>query len=243
MYLNAIITAAGKGTRMKSDLQKVLHKINEKPMVYYVVEMVKRAGIKEPVVIVGYQAKKVKKILKDFNCQFVYQKKRLGTGHAVKQAENKLKNKLGYTIILYGDVPFFSQKTFHKMVKKIKQTKVKICMTSMILDDPTKGTVLRDKKNNIISIVEGRNATPEQLKIKEKNVGIYLIDNNWLWKNIDKIEKDPIKGEYYLTDLVKIASDQGEAIETIILDDHKEGLGVDSRKQLKEANRISEKIN
>src|SRR4030065_434708 len=101
MNLNAIITAAGKGTRMKSDLQKVLHEIDEKPMVYYVVEMVKRAGIKRPVVIVGYQAEEVKKILKDFNCRFVYQRKRLGTGHAVRKAEDKLKNKLGYTIILY----------------------------------------------------------------------------------------------------------------------------------------------
>ncbi len=234
MRLNAIITAAGRGTRMKSNLQKVLHEIDERPMVYYVAETLKKAGIKRPVVVVGYQADKVKKTLKEFNCQFVYQKKRLGTGHAVMQAKSKLEGKSGYTIILYGDVPFFSQKTLKKMIEIVEKNKVKICMTSMNLDDPTKGSVLRDNQNNIIGIVEGRNATPEQLKIKEKNVGIYLIENDWLWENIGKIKKNPVNGEYYLTDIVEIAADQGQKIETVIISD-REGLGVDSKEQLKKA--------
>lgn len=222
---------------MQSDLQKVLHKIEEKPMIVQVVEMIKKSGIKNPVVIIGYQGEEVKKILRGKGCRFAVQKKRLGTGHAVKQAENFLKDKKGYSVVVYGDCPFFSVRTLKTMVSLVKKEKPAICLTSMILDDKTKGIILRDKEGKIFGIVEGKNATAEQLKIHEKNAGLYLFDNQWLWKNIDKIKKNPLKKEYYLTDLIKIAANQNEKIEGVILDDHREALGVDTQVLLKKANK------
>lgn len=241
MELQAIILAAGKGTRMKSSLQKVLHKVNHQPMIYYVVKMTKDAGIKKPVIVIGHQGEEVKKILRDFSCRFVYQRKRLGTGHAASKAKKVLQNKSGYTVIVNGDCPFFSCNTLQEMIDKIKESNASLCIATMKLDDNTKGIVIRDQNKDVIEVIEAKDAKPSQRKIREKNAGLYLVENQWLWENIGKIKKSPIKGEYYITELIHLAIDDHKKVEAVILSDHREALGIDNCLQLKTANKIVKK--
>lgn len=238
----SIVLAAGHGTRMKKpESQKVLTKLSGKPIVSYTVETLKQISNQKPIVIVGIESEKVKKLL-GFSCQYVYQKNRLGTGHAVMQAKNKLKGKLGLTIVVNGDNPFFSCKTLKKLIKKQSKTKAKMIIVEAVLGQNFPyGRVIKDKKGGVIDIVEEKNCTSKQKKIKDKNCGCYIFDNQWLWQALRKLKKNNVTHEYYITDLAKIANSMGTRAQTIKLTQKNEAVGVNTIEDLKLAEKIINK--
>lgn len=243
MKLATIILAAGLGTRMKSGRAKVLHEICGKPLISFPVELSLSLKAQKTVAVIGHQADKVSALLKENYGRKVttaIQKEQLGTGHAVMSAEKALKSYKGYVLILSGDVPLLSKATINKLVKAMEKSKSPIGFIYSVLKDPKGyGRVVRDGRN-IMAIVEDKDATKEQKKITECNMGIYLAKSDFLFKNLKKIGTNNKQGEYYLPDLVKIASGNGDKVASIEAD-FSETLGINNRLQLAELERIFRK--
>ncbi len=237
MKVNTIIMAAGQGTRMVSNLPKVLHPVNGKPLLNYAIEAAKAAGSDRPVVVIGNGAEEVKKKVGD-GARFVLQEKRLGTAHAIMSAEELLKGEGGLVLVIAGDMPMLTAETLKKLVLKQGSNNGPLTMLTVLSDHPRGfGRILRDAQGGISAIVEEAQATAEELKINELNVGAYCFESTWLWQALKKVKLSP-KGEYYLTDLVAIAVEEGGKVESIRLDDEEEALGVNNRVHLAEAERI-----
>jgi len=242
--LNAIVLAAGLGTRLNegkpSPIPKVLHQINGKPMVWYVLETLKKVGIEKPVIIVGYKAQEVKKVL-GIDYDYVLQEPQKGTGHAAAQAEEVLKNKEGLTYIINGDSPLFRVQTLHKMKEALEnQSEAVLVITGGIFPRFIPyGYVIRDEAGYVKDVVEEKDA-PENIKkeIKEKNLGCYLARNKWLWTAVQRLPQSQASGEYYVTDLVKIANQDGKKVIVVEASDWQEGLGINTPEELKEAEKI-----
>ena len=235
-----IILAGGKGTRMKSELPKVLTKFKNKTLIKHIIEKVSLSGVDpKPVVIIGYKKELVKKELGS-KYQYVNQKKQLGTGHAVRVAEKILKNNAKHIVVLYGDHPLIDPKTIQKLVLKHSKSKAKITMATFVVPDfkdwrnifyKNFSRIIRDKKKNIIKDVQFKDANDEERKTRELNPCYFCFDAKWLWKNLKKLKTNNAQKEYYLTDLVKIAMQKGEKIESININP-KEALGVNSKEEL-----------
>lgn len=229
-----VILAAGKGTRMKSDLPKVLHRLDGRPLIQHVLETAQQLNPTQIVLIVGYQAGLVRQTVGG-SVLYAEQTEQLGTGHAVAQAEPFLRNHRGNILILYGDMPLLTLSTLRKLIDLQASNSGPLTMLTVIAADPRGfGRIARDEKGAVIAIVEEADCTPEQLAIKELNVGVYCIRTDWLWPNLAKIEASP-KGEYYLTDLVAIAVQQGHQIEAVTTTDLVETLGINIEEHLVEA--------
>lgn len=234
MKTTAIILAAGKGTRMKSKLHKILHPILGKTMIEHVLSSVQPAINQKPIVVVGQEAESVIAIVKK-QADFAMQTEQLGTGHAVLSAKDVVSKDTDIIIVSFADMPLFSTKTYTKLIKLQKQNSSPITMATVIAEDPRGfGRIVRNQNNEVIAIVEEAVATEEQKQIKELNISAYCFNATWLWDALTKIKKSP-KGEYYLTDVVEIAVSQGEKIQVIILDDNDEAIGVNNRIHLSEA--------
>lgn len=234
MKITAILLAAGQGTRMKSSLPKVLHPIAGKPMIWHAMRAIGHATTETPLVVVGHGADAVTKYLGD-SAQTVLQEPQLGTGHAVMQAESLLKGKTDLVVICYADMPLLRGETLQKLVETQKQNTGPISMLTVIADDPRGfGRILRKADGTVEAIVEEYVATPEQQQIKELNVGGYCVDANWLWDALHRIPKNPKKGEYYLTDIVELASKDGLPVQATVMDDLEETIGVNTRIHLSE---------
>ena len=234
MNISSIILAAGQGTRMKSMQPKVLHQICGYPMVHYAIEAVSGFGEDAPVVVIGHGADTVRSVIGDA-ARFVIQEQQLGTAHAVQTAEKTLKGKSGLVIVISADMPLLTAETLERMVSI--QLKNSGPMTMLIIDSPNPrgfGRVIRDNAGHIRAIVEETQATPEQLSIKELNVGAYIFRADWLWQALRKVQKSP-KGEFYLTDTVEIANIENQKIESLTLLDPNEAIGVNTRVHLSEA--------
>ncbi|MDZ7798805.1 MAG: sugar phosphate nucleotidyltransferase [Patescibacteria group bacterium] len=235
-----VLLAAGKGKRMKSkNTPKVLFPLKDKPLIKYILREIKKSGIcQKPVIIVGYKSQMVKKVLGK-NYTYVLQKKQLGTGHAVNCARNFLENKAKNILILYGDKPCIKADSILKIINRhIKNNNILTMATIKIpdyknwrVDFKSFGRVIRNNKGEIEKIVEKKEATPQELKIKEVSPSIFCFKANWLWDNIPKIKLSP-QNEYYLTDLIQIIKKQKNKIDYVNIDPI-EGLGINSQKQLK----------
>ncbi|MEW6408305.1 MAG: NTP transferase domain-containing protein [Patescibacteria group bacterium] len=235
-----IVLAAGKGIRMNNHGQpKVLTELNGKAIIQYLIDSINQAKIcKKPLIVVGYKANLVKQCLgKKYD--YILQKEQLGTGHAVACAKNHFLGKVDNILVLYGDHPFISSSTIKNLdLLHQKEKRVLTMMTTIVKDFNSWraplydfGRVLRNDANEIIGIIEKKDATPLQLEIKEVSPSYFCFKSDWLWKNIDKITNRNKQKEYYLPDLVKIAISQGHQIASII-GNPLECLGINTKEQL-----------
>jgi len=232
--LSVIILAAGKGTRMKSDLPKVLHPLAGKPLVQHVIDMVRTLSPAEIVLVVGHRAELVRETIGD-GVRYALQAAQLGTGHAVMQAKDALKDHRGDVLILYGDMPLLSPETLAKLVAAQSANPHPLTMLTVTADNPRGfGRIVRDNAGNVIAIVEEADCTPEQLAINELNTGVYCMRADWLWDTLPKITLSP-KGEYYLTDLVVLAVADGHAVRALTTDNLSETMGINTPSHLAEA--------
>ena len=239
--LLTVVLAAGKGTRMKSDKTKVLHKIAGKEMLKHVVEIVE--GLNSKIVsVIGYQSEMVKQNLKDYDLEFVKQEKQLGTAHAVMQAKEEIKKHDGPVLVLYGDTPVLKTSTLKKMIKKHKKDNAALSVLTAELDDPTDyGRIVKDDKNEIRKIVEEDDATVNEKQIKEINSGVYCFDSELLVEALENIDRDNAQNEYYLTDTVDYINNNGYKVIPVMINDNREIIGVNDRKGLAEAEKIIRK--
>jgi bifunctional UDP-N-acetylglucosamine pyrophosphorylase / glucosamine-1-phosphate N-acetyltransferase len=234
MKVTAILLAAGQGTRMKSNLPKVLHSVAGKPMIWHALNAIQESTTEKPVVIVGHGAEAVIGYLDD-SAQPVLQEPQLGTGHAVMQAESLLKGNTDLVVVCYGDMPLLRGETLKKLVQTQKDNKGPISMLTVVAEDPRGfGRVMRKTDGSIEAIVEEYIATPQQLQIKELNVGGYCFEARWLWDALKRLPKNPKKGEYYLTDAIELAVKDGLPVQALIMQDAEETIGVNTRVHLSE---------
>ncbi len=228
----AVVLAAGKGTRMKSDKSKLVHKIYGKEIVLRSVENAHKAGINEIIAVVGHLKEQVQEVLKD-RVKYVYQEEMLGTGHAVMQAKEFLQGKKGKVVVLNGDVPILRPETIRNLIEKSTANKEYATLLTAIYDNPFGyGRIIRDEGGNVEGIVEEKDATELQRKIKEINAGIYCFDIEELLKALEAIDNHNASGEYYITDVIKIMNDKGLKTGAVIVEDNTEILGVNDRVQL-----------
>jgi bifunctional UDP-N-acetylglucosamine pyrophosphorylase/glucosamine-1-phosphate N-acetyltransferase len=237
--IQALVLAAGKGKRINAqEKPKVLYPLLGKPIILYSLKNLKKAGFKKPILVIGYKGNEVKKTLGN-SVGYVWQKRQLGTGHAVLCAKDALKG-VKSVLIIYGDMPFWKPSTFKKLIKEHQKTGAILSLVSVILDNPSfykYGHIIRDKNGDLKEIVEEKVATSEQKKIKECNPGCYVIETKWLFENLPKIRKSAV-GEYYLTDLLGLAVSQGEKINIMPIKDWKEVVGINTKEQLKLAEEV-----
>ena len=234
----AVILAAGQGTRMKSKVPKVLHKVLDKPMVDYVIDESIKAGAEDICVIVGHQSAMVKAMIGD-RVKFGLQAEQLGTGHAVMQAGDFLKG--GNIAVLCGDTPLITAETLKKLNDLHAKEGNSVTVVSMILDDPAGyGRVIR--KNDVFDkIVEQKDANEEEKACREVNTGVYIFDSAQLLKAFDSLSNNNAQGEYYLTDTLEIIKNNGGKVGIMVAEDENEFLGVNSKLQLGEATVIMKK--
>ncbi len=237
--LKAVILAAGKGTRMKSDLPKVVHKCMGKAMVNHVIEASRYAGADNICVIVGYKADEVKNAIED-QVFYAEQKEQLGTGHAVKCARDFIGNE-GNVVILCGDTPLITGDTLTRLVSLHSNQGNKVTVLSAIISVPTGyGRIVRDQDGEFTKIVEQKDATEEERSICEINSGMYVFDSAALYEALDMLNNDNAAGEYYLTDTIEIIKGLGGKIAAMPLSGSAvdEIRGVNTLEQLAEAEEI-----
>lgn len=237
MKTSTIILAAGQGTRMVSDLPKVLHPLNGKPLVNYSVELAAALGSERKVVVIGNGAEKVRAAVGD-SARFAVQEQRLGTAHAVLAAEQELSGFEGLIVVISADMPLLTSDTVKRMVALQSANNGPMTLLTVRSKNPRGfGRIVRDARGALAAIVEEAQATPEQLRIDELNVGAYVLNSAWLWKALKQVKLSP-KGEYYLTDLVEIAVSAGARVETVLLEHEEEALGINNRVHLAEAEKV-----
>ena len=237
MRVSTVILAAGQGTRMRSQLPKVLHPILGQPMIFYSIRTALDVTSRKPVVVVGHAAEAVRETVGDM-VEYVSQEPQLGTGHAVQQAERKLVGSADQILVVYADMPLLRVETLKRLIEKQQMSKGALTMLTVISDNPRGfGRIVRKSTGEIQRIVEEAQATDEQLAIRELNTGVYCFDAKWLWDSLPRITLSP-KGEYYLTDLVEIATRDGYTVQSITLEDQDEIIGINNRVHLAEAEKI-----
>lgn len=227
--LTTIILAAGKGTRMKSAKPKVLQTLADKPLLAHVLDTCQSVNVDKSIVVYGFGGSQVKQAMQDYELTWVEQTEQLGTGHAVQVTLPELPTE-GKSLILYGDVPLVSAKT----LTRLKEANVEgMSMLTLTVDNPFGlGRIKRDEQGNIIAIVEQKDANEEEQGIREINSGIYCVDNTLLHKYLPNLSNHNAQQEYYLTDIVKMAVEDGIAITAIEPDYEFEIEGVNNRQQL-----------
>jgi bifunctional UDP-N-acetylglucosamine pyrophosphorylase/glucosamine-1-phosphate N-acetyltransferase len=236
---SALILAAGKGVRMKSDIPKVLHKVCGAPMLQYVLEAARRAGLDPVRIVVGNGGERIRERFADAKAEWIDQKEQLGTGHAVMTAAPMYKDFSGDVVILYGDVPLLKAETVSALLEAHRRAKALCTVLTAKADDATGyGRIVRDKRGALKAIVEHRDATKAQLKIREINSGIMAFDGPALFETIRQVRNDNSQGEYYLTDVVEMLSKRRARTATFTVEDYHEILGINSRAQLAELGRI-----
>lgn len=237
----SVILAAGMGTRMKSKMPKVLHKVCGKPLSKWVIDASKAAGADKVCAVVGHKAETVKEVLGDV-CEFALQAEQKGTGHAVMQAMDVIKNSKGEVVILNGDTPLITAETINKAIEYHKNNGNQATVITAILDDATGyGRIVRDNDGSVLKIVEQKDASEEEKKINEVNSGMYVFDAQSLVYALDKITPNNAQGEYYLTDTLEILLSAGKKIGGYAISDNDEIRGINDRVQLNEAEKIMQK--
>ena len=199
----AIVLAAGKGTRMNSDLPKVLCTANGRPLVHYVIDSLRAAGVGKIIAVVGYRAGEVKTSLESYDdIEFALQEEQLGTGHAVMMCKEQIKDCNGPAVVVAGDSPMMQASSISKLLTEFSSTDPACILGTLNHEDPTGlGRIVRDGDGNFVGIVEHKDATPEQLAINEVNMSTYVFDCQKMLVALDKITADNNQQEYYITDL------------------------------------------
>ncbi|MFL0195135.1 bifunctional UDP-N-acetylglucosamine diphosphorylase/glucosamine-1-phosphate N-acetyltransferase GlmU [Clostridium sp. WILCCON 0269] len=234
----AIILAAGEGKRMKSSNPKVLHKVCGKEMINIVIDVVKKAQMKDINVVIGKNAEKVKKATEVKNVEYSFQDKQLGTGHAVLCAKDFLKNKKGTVAIFTGDSPLIKEDTIKNMLDFHNKGEYKATILTSIVQNPFGyGRIIREKNQQVFKIVEHKDCSQEELQVKEINSGMYCFDIESLVESLGKIHNNNVQGEYYLTDVIGILKQEGKKIGALPIS-FEETMGVNSRVQLAEAEKV-----
>jgi len=237
--ISAVILAAGKGTRMKSDQAKVLHELFFKPMLHHVLDSVAATDIGHLAVIVGHQRERVLASLQEAPTPYqltpVVQEEQLGTGHAVLCAESACTS-ADLVMILCGDTPLIRSETLQTMIDRHQESKSVLTLMTTVLDDPFGyGRIITDAEGGVVAIVEQKDASAEQQALQEINAGIYLVDADFLFSALQQVGTDNSQGEVYLTDIVSIATKQGHRVEKFIHTPAIDVLGVNSRVELAQA--------
>ena len=234
----ALILAAGMGTRMKSSLPKVLHKVNGIPMIEQVIRLCREAGCSDLAAVTGFQGDVVRETV-GAGISYIEQKEQLGTGHAVMQAAEYLKNRSSYVLIICGDTPLLRAETIRRLIEECPEKKAAAAVLTAIMDDPFGyGRVLRDEAGHMTRIVEQKDGTPDELAVREINTGTYCFEISALLSALPKLNCQNAQGEYYLTDVFEILIREGHVVLPITSPDADETMGVNSRAQLAAASAI-----
>ncbi len=234
-----VILAAGKGTRMKSDLPKVLHPLNDKPMVHYVIDAAQAIGSEKVVLIIGHKKELVEEATADLSVEYAVQSPQLGTGHAVLQSAPNLENFEGNVLVLSGDVPLLQAETLKNLVDYHRESGAIATLLTTEMTDPTGyGRVIRNPEGDVTQIVEEKDASDEIRAIKEINVGIYVFRAKELFATLPEVKNDNRQGEYYLPDVLKIYVQRGEKLAARLTRDVEETHGINTVDQLKNAEAI-----
>lgn len=236
--LTAVILAAGKGTRMKSKLPKVLHKVGGHPMLEHVMDAAEATGCRDNVVVIGHGAELVRELVGD-RARIALQAEQLGTGHAVLQAADTLKDFTGTVMILCGDTPLLEAEELEKFYAEHVKSGAAATVMSALMDDPFGyGRILRDANGDVAGIVEQKDASEEQKQIKEINTGNYCVEAPLLFEVLRTLGNDNAQGEYYLTDVLAKLRAMGKKVGGVITADSEMIMGVNSRRQLAEAESV-----
>ncbi|MCK2000569.1 NTP transferase domain-containing protein [[Brevibacterium] frigoritolerans] len=231
---SAIILAAGKGTRMKSDLPKVLHQVCGKPMVTHIIDKLKEVGIQDIIVVVGHKADMVQDVIGN-GVKYAVQTEQKGTGHAVMQAAPLL-NENGETLIITGDTPLIEQGTISSLIEEHRANRNAGTVLITKFDNPTGyGRIIRDQNKQVVGIVEEKDADLVQKNIKEVNTGIFCFDNNHLIEGLPLLTNHNSQNEFYLTDMVSILGKQGVRFGSYLISDNEQVMGINDKEQLLQA--------
>ncbi|MBQ7493797.1 MAG: bifunctional UDP-N-acetylglucosamine diphosphorylase/glucosamine-1-phosphate N-acetyltransferase GlmU [Selenomonadaceae bacterium] len=237
MHLETIILAAGKGTRMKSKMPKVLHKVGGKPMLQHVIDAAKKAGSSREVVVIGSGAELVTEVIS--GVEFVVQEEQLGTGHAVLSAKKNFEQAEGTVLILCGDTPLLTAKLLQDFTAAHENsTCAATVLTAKMPDATGYGRIIREEDGSFGKIVEEKDATEFEKKILEVNAGVYCFDVKKLFGSLEKVNNNNAQGEYYLPDVLTILKNAGEKIGAFTAQYADETLGINSRVQLAAADKI-----
>ncbi len=230
----AVILAAGKGTRMPaSDLPKVMHEVDGKPMVVRVVDTMNEVCPGHMYIVVGYEAEKIIDTMDDGGVEFVYQHEQLGTGHAVLQCEDALKDFSGTVIVLNGDVPCLRPETVRRFAGYHQAEGAAATVLTAELENPTGyGRIVRDDDGSLCGIVEEKDASDDVKRIRESNSGLFCFDRTLLFEALKATGRDNAQKEYYLTDVITVLRDRGEKVRAFCVDDPWEVSGVNTEEEL-----------
>lgn len=239
MSLAIVVMAAGKGTRMKSDLAKVLHLLNRRPMLHYVLDVAFQLNPEKVVVVVGHQAEAVKAATQGYRVEYALQEPQLGTGHAVMQAEPMLAGFEGDVVVLSGDAPLAKAETLALLLTTHREKRAVATVLTATLDDPTGyGRVIRDAQGDVRKMVEHKDASPDERAVKEINSGVYAFEKRKLFDALRRITNDNAQREYYLPDVFNVFLAQGERVAAVSAPNFDELRGVNTPEQLREAEAI-----
>lgn len=244
LNFTAVVLAAGRGKRFKATRRanKVMHLLAGRPMISYTLELLNKVGFKKVIIVVGFAKKS---IINYFGNKYLYaeQKKRLGTGNAVKVALSKINRETKEILVINADdSAFYPPAMIKKMIKKHLASKADLTFLTLEMKKPRIARVIRDEKGNPLEIVEQQNLKPEQRKIKEINCGTYCFKVDFLKKNLRYLKKDKIGKEYYLTQLVKIGAEKGAKIITYKMSKEDYWQGINTREELEISNRKKLKL-
>ena len=235
-----IILAAGKGVRMKSDEPKALVMLKNKPLIKHILDTIATLHLPiKPIIVVGHKKERIIEVLGN-NYLYAEQEKQLGTGHAVSSAKNSIHSSHKIILVLSSDQPLISKETIERLLKKHDEKKPTITMATVLMPDFEEwrsglrhfGRIIRENNGQVAGIVEFKDATEKEKLIKELNPAVYAFDSDWLWKNIGLIKNENTQGEYYLTDLIKIARHQNKKIEAVPMANLIEGLQPNTKEEL-----------
>jgi bifunctional UDP-N-acetylglucosamine pyrophosphorylase / glucosamine-1-phosphate N-acetyltransferase len=230
---SALILAAGKGTRMKSGVPKVLHPVAGRPMISYVVDAVRSAGLQDIVIVVGHESEEVTKVIQGPGIRFAFQEPQLGTGHAVASARELFRGFTGDILILCGDIPLLQPGTIEEFVRFHKNNSSRLTVMTTCPDSPVGyGRIIRGEEGRVAAIVEERDAGAEEKAIKEINTGVYAANADILYSLIGRLGTDNSQEEYYLTDIVSEAAKESVPVHAFVLSDASEATGINTRSEL-----------
>jgi bifunctional UDP-N-acetylglucosamine pyrophosphorylase/glucosamine-1-phosphate N-acetyltransferase len=231
--LGVVVLAAGQGTRMKSNLPKVLHPLGGRPLFLHVLRTAQRLNPNPVAIVIGHGAETVRRAYAGSDVAWILQEQQRGTGHAVLCAKQAFEGFHGEVMILSGDVPFIREQTLRLLVAHHRSGNAAVTLLTAFLDEPKGyGRILRDDQGNATGIVEEKDATPEQREIREVNAGVYVVSASFVFEALGEVKSHNQQGEYYLPDIVAIGLAQRADIETVRVDDVREMLGINTREEL-----------